>query len=123
MMSAVQLIDHVNLPVLSFTRSFDLYRSVLSELGLEVLVTEEDAAGFGRAHWEFGVVQEPGPITPLHVAFSTTSEASVNQFYQLALEAGGRDNGGPGLREEYGPTYYSAYILDFDNHNIEVVFR
>jgi predicted lactoylglutathione lyase len=45
----------------------------------------------------------------------------VEAFHEAAIAAGGRDNGGPGLRPEYHPTYYGAFVLDPDGHNIEAV--
>ncbi len=44
-------------------------------------------------------------------------------FYAAALEAGGNDNGPPGIREHYGPNYYSAFVFDPDGNNIEAVCR
>jgi catechol 2,3-dioxygenase-like lactoylglutathione lyase family enzyme len=57
----------------------------------------------------------------VHFAFRADSRAQVDEFYRLALVAGGTDNGAPGLREEYGPDYYAAFVLDPDGHNIELV--
>jgi predicted lactoylglutathione lyase len=51
------------------------------------------------------------------------SRGEVEAFYRAALEAGGRDNGAPGLREDYGPDYFAAYVLDPDGHNIEAVYH
>jgi predicted lactoylglutathione lyase len=50
-----------------------------------------------------------------------SSRAAVDAFYEAAIEAGGRDNGAPGLRPRHHPTYYGAYVLDPDGHNIEAV--
>jgi catechol 2,3-dioxygenase-like lactoylglutathione lyase family enzyme len=55
----------------------------------------------------------------VHVAFDAESRAVVEAFYEAALAAGGRDNGPPGLREQYHPTYFGAYVLDPDGYNIE----
>ena len=57
----------------------------------------------------------------LHVAFAAESRAKVDEFYKAAMAAGGRDNGPPGLRTLYHPTYYGAFVLDPDGHNIEAV--
>ena len=56
-----------------------------------------------------------------HVAFNVASRAMVDAFYAAALEAGAKDNGPPGLREQYYPNYYAAFVLDPDGHNIEAV--
>jgi catechol 2,3-dioxygenase-like lactoylglutathione lyase family enzyme len=57
----------------------------------------------------------------MHVAFSTADRATVDRFHAAALEAGGRDNGLPGVRDIYHPTYYGAFVLDPDGYNIEAV--
>jgi catechol 2,3-dioxygenase-like lactoylglutathione lyase family enzyme len=55
------------------------------------------------------------------VAFTTEDRATVDAFHEAALAAGGRDNGGPGVREIYHPHYYGAFVLDPDGNNIEAV--
>jgi catechol 2,3-dioxygenase-like lactoylglutathione lyase family enzyme len=62
-------------------------------------------------------------VTGTHVAFAAPDRAAVDRFHAAALTAGGRDNGGPGLRPHYHPDYYGAFILDPDGHNIEAVCR
>jgi len=57
----------------------------------------------------------------MHIAFSAKSREEVDQFYNAALQAGGKDNGAPGIREIYHPNYYGAFVLDPDGHNIEAV--
>ncbi len=61
------------------------------------------------------------PSTNVHVAFSATDREPVNAFHRAALEAGGRDNGAPGLRPEYHPGYYGAFVRDPDGNNVEAV--
>jgi predicted lactoylglutathione lyase len=56
----------------------------------------------------------------MHLAFSAGSRKQVEEFYQAALAAGGKNNGAPGLRQ-HGPKYFAAYVLDFEGNNIEVV--
>ena len=62
-----------------------------------------------------------GPDTGVHVAFTAQDRKTVDAFHASALAAGGRDNGGPGLREIYHPTYYGAFVLDPDGNNVEAV--
>ncbi len=57
----------------------------------------------------------------MHIAFAAESRAQVDEFYKAALEAGGKDNGAPGIREMYHPNYYGAFVFDPDGHNIEAV--
>ena len=61
----------------------------------------------------------PGPGR--HVAFSAADRAQVDAFYAAAMQAGGRDNGAPGLRPQYHPDYYGAFVHDPDGNNIEAV--
>ena len=58
---------------------------------------------------------------PVHVAFASASRSPVDAFHRAALAAGGRDNGAPGIRAEYHPTYYGAFVLDPDGNNVEAV--
>jgi catechol 2,3-dioxygenase-like lactoylglutathione lyase family enzyme len=60
-------------------------------------------------------------MQPFHLALRVRSRAAVDAFHAAALAAGGRDNGKPGLRPQYHPNYYGAYVLDPDGHNIEAV--
>ena len=60
-------------------------------------------------------------MPPIHVAFRVASRGRVDAFHRAALAAGGRDNGAPGLRPDYHPDYYGAFVLDPDGHNIEAV--
>ncbi|MBE7385640.1 MAG: hypothetical protein F6J95_030105 [Leptolyngbya sp. SIO1E4] len=66
----------------------------------------------------------PIPLTPLvgqHVAFAALDRSVVDRFYQAGLEAGGKDNGPPGLHPHYHPNYYAAFLINSDGHHIEVV--
>jgi catechol 2,3-dioxygenase-like lactoylglutathione lyase family enzyme len=57
----------------------------------------------------------------MHIAIAAKDRAMVDAFYQAALAAGAKDNGAPGLRPQYHPDYYGAFVLDPDGHNIEAV--
>ncbi|HEX6832096.1 MAG TPA: VOC family protein, partial [Rudaea sp.] len=61
-----------------------------------------------------------GPGT--HVAFQAKSRKDVDAFYAAGLKAGGKDNGPSGLREDYSPTYYAAFLVDPDGNNVEAVY-
>jgi len=68
--------------------------------------------------WVGSFGDSPGPI---HVAFSAANREQVRQFHSAAIAAGGKDNGAPGIREQYHPHYYAAYVIGPDGHNIEAV--
>src|SRR5689334_25411889 len=86
-------------------------------------MTDGDAVGFGADTWAFGIVAAKLPLPHLHLACRATSREAVDQFFQAALIAGGRSNGSPGIRTAYDPSYYAAFVLDPDGHNIEAVCR
>jgi catechol 2,3-dioxygenase-like lactoylglutathione lyase family enzyme len=116
------VLDHVGVRVSDFERSKRFYARALSPLGYELIMEPSDsAAGFGQSGQpEFWISQgEPGEA--FHIAFTADDRATVDAFYEEAIAAGGRDNGGPGLRPEYHPSYYGAYVLDPDGNNIEAV--
>jgi catechol 2,3-dioxygenase-like lactoylglutathione lyase family enzyme len=89
------------------------------------------ACGFGREQKpDFWIGKGPTSfqrpehlalITPVHVAFHARSREEVRAFHAAALAAGGTDFGAPGLRPEYHPGYYGAFVLDPDGHNMEAV--
>jgi len=81
-----------------------------------------DVAGFGELQKpDFWISQGSPNKPPMHIAFQVSRRALVDAFYHAALAAGGRDNGAPGLRPQYHPDYYGAFVLDPDGHNIEAV--
>lgn len=125
------MLDHVGLQVSGYERSREFYRKVLAPLGAELVmeVTAEQTgdgahAGFGndgRPTFWIGTSQQAHGNGTVHVAFAAPDRAAVTAFHRAALEAGGTDNGAPGLRPHYHPNYYGAFVLDPDGHNIEAV--
>ena len=116
------MLDHVGVPVSDFERSKRFYEEALSPLGYELIMEPHVyTAGFGRSGKpDFWIGQgEPGQA--FHIAFAADDRATVDAFYEEAIAAGGRDNGGPGLRPEYHPSYYGAFVLDPDGNNVEAV--
>ena len=122
------MIHHIDFAVTDFVRSREFYVRVLAPLGLAAVM---DRGRDGKELTSFGVLPDPvfwirngePLIGLLHVAFAADSRAAVDAFHAAALEAGGRDQGAPGLRPRYAEHYYSAYVLDPDGHNIEAVCR
>ena len=124
------MLDHVGFAVADAERSKAFYEQALGPLGIGLImsVTPEQTEAGGTAHG-FGSDGKPffwvgdhervGEGT--HVAFEVDSRAKVHAFHEAALAAGGRDNGGPGLRPHYHPNYYAAFVLDPDGVNIEAV--
>ena len=118
------MFDHVGLNVRDYAASRAFYVRALAPLGYTVVMGGDEwkGAGFGdRGKPEFWIVQRDPVGTGTHVAFHCADRATVDAFHAAALAAGGTDNGAPGLREQYHPTYYGAFVLDPDGNNVEAV--
>ncbi len=118
------MLDHVVINVSDYERSRDFYAQALAPLGFEVGMEIFPGTG-GLVHegkpW-FWINEHRKPVTQnVHVAFTAPDRATVDAFHAAALAAGGTDNGAPGIREHYHPTYYGAFVLDPDGNNIEAV--
>ncbi len=117
------MIDHVGIPVSDIARSKQFFIAALTPLGYKVIRDLGEAVGMGtetRADFWMGKAQ---PGSPSHIAFSASERSLVDAFYKAAIAAGGRDNGKPGIRAQYAPYYYGAFVFDPDGNNIEVVCR
>ncbi len=123
------MIDHTGVGVSNFAKSKSFYSAALGPIGYAMLMEipasvtgSVDVAGFGEAPKpDFWISGGNPNKPPIHVAFRVNSRAVVDAFYKAAIEAGGVDNGPPGIRAHYHPNYYGAFVLDPDGHNIEAV--
>ncbi len=116
------MIDHIGIDVSDYKRGKAFYSAALSPLGYKMLAEYGDTAGFGAGDdADFWISKGKSAKAKVHVAFQCKKRALVDKFYAAALEAGGKDNGPPGIREDYSPTYYAAFVFDPDGHNIEAV--
>ena len=115
--------DHIGLKVKDLEKSVDFYTAALGALGHVLGSRDESGAGFGPAGepalWLYAVKDQTGP--GMHVAFKAADRASVDRFHKAGLKAGGRDHGKPGLRADYSPRYYAAFLIDPDGNNVEAV--
>ena len=115
--------DHIGLRVVDLAASVAFYRAALAALGHEQTAGDASSAGFGSGGntglWLAQVAKagERGA----HLAFRAADRASVERFYKEGLAAGGRDNGAPGLRADYGSRYFAAFLVDPDGNNVEAV--
>ena len=122
-------VDHTSLSVSDFAKAKAFYSAALAPLGITVLrevpkalTGSVDAAGLGSNGKPFFWLADAGKTSPrIHIAFTANSRAEVDAFYKAAIAAGGTDNGPPGVRAMYHPTYYGAFVLDADGHNVEAV--
>jgi catechol 2,3-dioxygenase-like lactoylglutathione lyase family enzyme len=116
------VLDHVGVPVSDFERSKRFYAQALSPLGYELIMESSvSAAGFGRRGKPDFWIGQGQTGQAFHIAFAAEDRVTVDAFYEEAIAAGGRDNGGPGLRPHYHANYYAAFVLDPDRYNIEAV--
>lgn len=122
------MIDHIGISVSDYARSKAFYDAAFAPLGASLLyeVPAEytggvKVVGYGRDRPVFWLHEgkETGPGR--HIAFTARNRAEVDAFYRAAMEAGGRDNGGPGLRPHYHANYYGAFVFDPDGNNVEAV--
>ncbi len=113
------MIDHVAIPVSNLEVSRRFYEPLLEALGAKVVMEWPGGVLFGT---DDGMValREREQVAPLHVAFKA-DRPGVESFHEMAVAAGGSDNGGPGVRSDIHPNYYAAFVIDPDGHNIEAV--
>jgi len=118
------MFDHVVFGVSDYAASRAFFVKALEPLG--VVIVSEGALGIELSRPNetsslcIRLQPEPNPAH-LHLAFQAASRQQVEAFYQAALAAGGKDNGAPGLRPQYHPNYYAAFVIGPDGHNVEAV--
>ena len=115
--------DHVKLGVSDAEASKRFYRTVLGALEIPPLWESDQGAQYANL-----VVSGTAEVTsPLHIGFVARSREEVDAFHRAGIDAGFKDNGAPGVREQYSSEeaglYYAAFLLDPDGHNIEAVYR
>lgn len=131
----MRMLHHLSFGVTNLRRAADFYDAVLKPLGYVRVWTDFEgdadtqAVGYGepgggdklalKQHPDATVAPGPG----FHLAFSAPSREAVDKFHQAALRHGGQDNGAPGLRPDYGPHYYAAYVVDPEGFRIEAVIN
>ncbi len=120
------MIDHVSINVRNLSASGAFYDAVLGTIGLTRLVAKADTIGFGKTYPEFWLNARPGSAlaaenSGAHICLRAKNIDAVDAFHKSAIEAGGSDDGPPGMRPEYNERYYAAFIRDPDGNRIEVV--
>ena len=118
------MFDHVKFGVSDYAASKAFFLKSLEPLGVTAGAEGEPSYGIelcGESNSSLCLFQAKGTPAPLHIAFVAGTREQVKAFYRAALEAGGKDNGAPGLRPHYHANYYAAFVIGPDGHNIEAV--
>ncbi len=116
------MFDHVGFGVSDYTKSRAFFLRALAPLGVTVVMEGPYGVGLGQKNKpSLWLHQSSGKPAPLHLAFAAATRKEVDLFYRAALEAGGTDNGAPGLRPHYHANYYGAFVIGPDGHNVEAV--
>jgi catechol 2,3-dioxygenase-like lactoylglutathione lyase family enzyme len=119
------MIDHVGFEVTELERSARFYDAVFYALGARRMLESEHAVAYGvnaPLLWIVVRGRRPGPGYG-HVALQASGKAAVDAAFQAGLDNGGREDGAPGQRPQYGRRYYAAYLLDPDGLRVEIVSR
>jgi catechol 2,3-dioxygenase-like lactoylglutathione lyase family enzyme len=118
------MIDHLSIGVRDVATAKRFYDAALKPLGYRCLSEGAGSLGYGEDAVQLWIGAAERPVPPddksgLHVCFGAPTRQSVDAFHAAALAAGGRDNGKPGLRSDYGANYYAAFVVDPDGYRIE----
>jgi catechol 2,3-dioxygenase-like lactoylglutathione lyase family enzyme len=127
----VFVFDHVSVGVADLERATAFYDACLAPLGYVRLWRSARAVGYGpvgyQAEAPFALVASGSDASPpgrgFHLAFVAPSREAVDRFHAEGLSKGGADEGRPGIRENYDPGYYAAFVRDPDGHRLEAVLH
>ncbi len=124
------MLDHVSIGSNDIALARAFYVAVLATVGLRVVAEAPgqfvDFGERGPEELEFSIEtptngQPAGPGNGVHIAFRARTRDEVDAFHAAALAAGGRSDGAPGLRPQYGPHYYGAFVFDLERNKVEAV--
>jgi catechol 2,3-dioxygenase-like lactoylglutathione lyase family enzyme len=118
------MINHVSIGVRNLEQARRFYDAALAPLGYTCLSAGETALGYGRDAARLWVLLVERPVAPdaasgLHLCLDAPSRMGVDAFHKAAVAAGGRDNGKPGIRADYGESYYAAFVIDPEGYRLE----
>jgi catechol 2,3-dioxygenase-like lactoylglutathione lyase family enzyme len=118
------VIDHLSFGVSDLDRSRAFYDQVLATLGYRRLANDDSSLGYGAEEpvlWLLKTARPPrfDAESGVHVSFKAPTRAGVDEFHGAAMKNGGQDNGPPGPRPAYGPSYYAAFVIDPDGYRLE----
>ena len=123
------MLAHISIGVKDVEKSKRFYDAAMAPLGYRCVRPARSMIGYGYGtdSISFWVMSAERPVAAdeksgLHICFEASTPAAVDAFHAAALQAGGRDNGAPGLRPAYGPDYYAAFVIDPDGYRIEAYY-
>jgi catechol 2,3-dioxygenase-like lactoylglutathione lyase family enzyme len=122
------MLNHVSIGVRDVAKAKVFYDAAMKPLGFACLSADAGSLGYGKkGEVGFWVNSAERPVADdpksgLHFCFAAPNRASVAAFHAAALAHGGRDNGKPGLRKDYGPGYYAAFVFDPEGYRLEAYF-
>jgi catechol 2,3-dioxygenase-like lactoylglutathione lyase family enzyme len=120
------LIDHLGFEVSDLDRSARFYDAVFYALGVRRMHEGPAAIAYGVMEPTFWIVVRPtrprGPAPGYgHVALRAVGRAAVDAAFAAGIAQGGRSDGPPGPRPQYGPRTYAGYLRDPDDLRVEIV--
>ena len=118
------MLNHISIGVRDIARTSKFYDAALKPLGYTALSASASSLGYGKDAVVLLISSTDAPVeadekSGLHFCFDAPTRRSVAVFHAAALGAGGKDNGEPGLRADYGPNYYAAFVVDPDGYRLE----
>jgi catechol 2,3-dioxygenase-like lactoylglutathione lyase family enzyme len=115
------MIDHLTVRVRDYEKAKAFYAAALRPLGYELVMEFDRTCGLGAGGKpDLWLTADPD-ARPMHFALVARDRKAVDAFYAAAIGAGAKDNGKPGIRKDYHPGYYAAFVLDATGHNVEAV--
>ncbi|MBM3622656.1 MAG: VOC family protein [Alphaproteobacteria bacterium] len=121
------MLDHVSIGVKDIARTKKFYDSVMKPLGYKCLSAGEGSLGYGKDSVVFWISASEAPVpadmrSGLHFCFTAPDRKAVDAFHAAGLKNGGKDNGKPGVRADYSPTYYASFVIDPDGYRVEAYY-
>lgn len=125
------ILGHVSFGVRSYETSKNFYTAILEPLGVSLVFDNADRKilgyGLDKDHEVVNVFERGeaahAPGLGTHLAFNAPSRQGVDEFFEAGICHGGKSNGEPGIRENYGENYYAAFLIDPDGFRLEAVFQ
>ena len=121
------MFDHISIGVKDLKRTRLFYDAALEPLGLKLLHKTKDTLGYGDGEPHFWITKSERPVkadpkSGLHFCFAARNKKAVKGFHKAGTTKGGKDNGPPGLRPDYGEGYYAAFVIDPDGYRLEAYY-